>query len=76
MFNGKTKCGLDTLSGQGKGKLSHLSEAANAEEKETVRDALESKHLSAALIYPECLEANSDSSLVYHPVILKPWMAL
>ena len=64
------------LSGQGKGKLPHLSEAFNAEENVTVCDVLESKHLSVALIYPEFLETNSDSSLVYHPAILRPWMAL
>ena len=32
---------------------------------------LENKHPSAAPLYPECLDTNTDSSLVYHPVIFE-----
>ena len=69
MFDGKTKRALDILSGQGKGRLLHLSEIVNAEKNTTVRDALESKHPSAAPLYPDCLDTTSDSSLAYHPTI-------
>ena len=54
MFNGKTKRALDTVSGQGKGKL-HLS-VVDTEKNITLCDVLESKHPSAAPLYPECLE--------------------
>ena len=71
MFNGKTKHALDILSGQGKGRLFHLSEVTDTKENTTVRDVLENKHPSAAPLYPECLDTNTDSSLVYHPVIFE-----
>ena len=69
MFDGKTKCALDMLSGERKGGLLHLSDVVNVEENTTVRDVLESKHPAAAPPYPECLDAAFDSSLVYHPII-------
>ena len=60
MFNGKTKHALDILSGQGKGRLLHLSEVTDAKESTTVRDVLESNHPSAGPLYPECLDTNTD----------------
>ena len=71
MFNGKTKNALDMLSGRGKGRLLHLSEIVDTKENKTVRDVLETKHPSAAPLYPECLDTNSDSSLVFHPIIFE-----
>jgi len=43
--------GLNVLSGQGKGRLLHLAEVTDAKENTTIRDVLESKHLSAASLY-------------------------
>ena len=39
--------------------------------KKTVRDVHESKHPSAAPLYPEFLDANTDPSLVNHPIIFE-----
>ena len=71
MFNGKTKHALDILSGQGKGRLLHLSEIVDVQKSKTVRDVLESKHPSAAPLYHECLDTNCDPSLVSHPIIFE-----
>ena len=48
-----------------------MSEVTDAKENTTVRDVLENKHPSAAPLYPECLDTNTDSFLVYYPVIFE-----
>jgi len=52
-------------------KSNRLSEVVDFEKNITVRGVLESKHSSAALLYLECLDTETDSSQIFHPIILE-----
>ena len=59
MFNGNTRHVLDFLSGQGKGRLLHLSEIVYTKNKTTMRDVLEGKHPPSAPPFYEFLNTTA-----------------